>query len=137
MTQNFTGRSKAVIGLDHLLTKDAALIEEEMAARKMQRSNVPQAPPWAKAIVQGQQRRSPKPQDIPVKQEPYCEVKKLPIDVLADLWGARYGMEWVEIKAITSEDFYSAVAQRLLNEGYMDRQVTTNSLTTTFRLKEM
>lgn len=74
---------------------------------------------------------------IKVKQEQYVEVKRLPIDVLADLWAARYGYEWVGIKDISGEDFYCAVAQRLLNEFRMDRQTLANQMTTVFRLKEL
>jgi len=73
---------------------------------------------------------------LKVKQAEYVDVKKLPLDMLANLWGARFGDKWVKLEELNKDDLYCAVAQRLMNEGHLERQTRTNATTTVFRLRE-
>jgi hypothetical protein len=68
-----------------------------------------------------------------VKQEQYCEVKKMSPEVLASLWGARYGFAWISMKELNKDDLYCAIAVQLLKDNYIERQ-TRKDNTTVFRL---
>lgn len=74
--------------------------------------------------------------ELRVKQEQYIEAKKLPSEILVDLWAARFGHEWVDIKEVQTDDLFCAIAQRLIMELHLERKTLLNNVRTVLRLAE-
>jgi hypothetical protein len=49
-----------------------------------------------------------------------------PIETLLNLWVARYGNEWVDVKDVLAEEFYGLTYKRLKSMGKLETHYLTN-----------
>ncbi len=49
-----------------------------------------------------------------------------PIETLLNLWVARYGNEWVDVKDVLAEEFYGLTYKRLKAMGKLETHYLTN-----------
>lgn len=130
--------------LTHLTQEEADQIATHVLWRKNSTSNggsasqasTAQKPKsnWPSGLIPAKSVRFNRTPETPVvKQGQYCEVKKLSTEVLASLWGAKYGFAWVALKELSKDDLYCAIATQLLKGNYVER-VTTKDNSTSFRL---
>ena len=49
-----------------------------------------------------------------------------PIETLLNLWVARYGNEWVDVKDVLAEEFYGLTYKRLKSLGKLETHYLTN-----------
>ena len=121
--------------LGHLVGNDnanaAQYIEERQELLK-KGPRIPVVPPMG-TLVGGSGYRNYN-EKLRVTQTAYVDVKNMPIDVVADLWGVRFGVEWVEHDVVQKDELACALAQRLTNENLLEKQVTTNAVRTMYRL---